>query len=504
VQQLQLEVERLQAAIGQMQAEALRDREESRAENLRLKQELQKLKESKDPSDTSAVVEASGSGQIAQPGQSEPASRNPASQNDDEQRIAKLEEDQQLLSAKIDDQYQTKVESASKHRVKLSGIVLLNLFNNNGNVDHFEIPGIALPTTSSLTGGNTGGSLGGTLRQSQLGLEIFGPSLAGAKTRANFVADFLGDFPDTLNGFSAGTLRLRTGTVRLDWENTSVIGGQDNLFFVPVYPTSYASLGIPALSYAGNLWAWAPQLRVEHNFAASERDSITVAGGILDPLTGELPTNEFLRAPGAGESSRRPGFGGRVAWTRQVFGQPLTIGAGGYYDEQSWTPNHQFNGWAGTTDWNIPLGKLVDLSGTFYRGEAIGGFSAGAGRTVLVNGPLGDPATIVRPAQSMGGWSQFKIKPWTQLEFNVAGGQDGVPAHQVRGFTFTPFSAQGSPLVSYFPGNLTRNRSGFVNFIYRPRSNLLFSAEFRTLRTFTIEGRSDRANQINLIMGVFF
>jgi len=65
----------------------------------------------------------------------------------------------------------------------------------------------------------------------------------------------------------------------------------------------------------------------------------------------------------------------------------------------------------------------------------------------------------------------------------------------VRGFTSAP---------GYFAANLTRNRSEFANFIYRPRSNLLFSTEFRALRTFAVDGSSQRANQLNLIMGVLF
>ena len=47
---------------------------------------------------------------------------------------------QQLLSGKIDEQYQTKLESASKYRVRFSGIVLFNLFSNNGSVDNLDVP----------------------------------------------------------------------------------------------------------------------------------------------------------------------------------------------------------------------------------------------------------------------------------------------------------------------------------------------------------------------------
>jgi hypothetical protein len=91
----------------------------------------------------------------------------------------------------------------------------------------------------------------------------------------------------------------------------------------------------------------------------------------------------------------------------------------------------------------------------------------------------------------------LKFKPAAKFEINTAAGQDGADAGDIR--AFNPSLAPG-----YFAANITRNRSEFVNFIYRPRSNLLFSTEFRTLRTFMVEGNSLRANQLNLIMGMFF
>jgi hypothetical protein len=48
-----------------------------------------------------------------------------------------------------------------------------------------------------------------------------------------------------------------------------------------------------------------------------------------------------------------------------------------------------------------------------------------------------------------------------------------------------------------------QNRSWLTNFIYRPRSNLLFSAEYRRLRTAQSLG-DNTAEQINLMMGVLF
>jgi hypothetical protein len=493
IRQLQQQVQQLQAAMQAMQEEAGR----YRAETGQLRRELQATRLQLEalrggPADVAYRTPLTAGAQETEKSQTESSS---ADSKTVDERITRLEEDQQLLSAKVEDQYQTKVESGSKYRVKLSGMLLMNLFSNQGFTDHLEIPGVALPATDSLTGGNTGGSFGATFRQSQFGLEVYGPTFAGAKTSGHFMADFFGEFPETVNGSASGSFRIRTGAVRLDWSHTSLVAGIDGIFFSPLYPTSFASLAIPALTYSGNLYGWTPQVRIEHRWTSSEHSTITLSAGILDPLTGETPPNEFLRIPGAGESSRQPAYATRLAWSQRVFGRNLTLGAGAYYSRENWGFNRNINGWAANTDWIVPLGQYFTLSGKFYTGRAIGGLGAGIGRSVVFNGSLTDPATIVRGLPSTGGWAQLGFKPLPKLEFNAAAGQDNVTSADVRGFTQT---------TGYFDADLNRNRSEFVNFIYRPRSNLLFSTEFRTLRTFSVTGSSSRANQLNLIMGVLF
>src|SRR6202521_1111734 len=60
-------------------------------------------------------------------------------------RAARSEEDQQLIDGKLNDLYQTKVESGSKYRLRLSGIVLLNMYDNHGTVENQDYPGVAEP-----------------------------------------------------------------------------------------------------------------------------------------------------------------------------------------------------------------------------------------------------------------------------------------------------------------------------------------------------------------------
>ena len=183
---------------------------------------------------------------------------------------ATIEEEYELLSEKVDDQYQTKVEGASKYRMRISGIVLMNLFSNQGTVNNIDLPMLAFPRQP----GGSGGSFGATLRQSEIGFEVFGPRVAGARTKADLQLDLAGGFPSAPNGIDSGLMRLRTATMRMDWENTSLVVGQDALFISPNSPTSFATLAVPALSYAGNLWSWVPQVRVEHRVALSDTSSL--------------------------------------------------------------------------------------------------------------------------------------------------------------------------------------------------------------------------------------
>jgi hypothetical protein len=114
----------------------------------------------------------------------------------------------------------------------------------------------------------------------------------------------------------------------------------------------------------------------------------------------------------------------------------------------------------------------------------------------VFNGALTDPNTQVRGLNSSGGWAQVKFRETEKLEWNGALGQDDSFAGDLRLF---PLSTQ-----SYFDPSLARNRSAFLNFIYRPRSDLLFSVEYRRLQTISVSGNSETAGHINVSMGVLF
>ncbi len=415
-----------------------------------------------------------------------------SSQPGGDDRLDALEENLELTNQKIAEQSQTKVESGSKYRLRLSGILLLNLFSNQGGVENQELPEFA--TGHEL--GESNSTFGGSLRQSEISLQTFGPDIAGAHTSADLRFDFAGGTPSTANGTAMGIVRLRTATARFDWTNTSIVAGQDRMFFLPVGPTSVVSLASPALSYSGNLWAWSPQVRVEHRVALSEHSNITVQAGILDSVSGEDAEPSFDREPSRGEQSGQPAYAARLALSERVFGQQLIAGLGGYYGRQNWE-GRTIGGWIGSADLTLPLGNRFEFSGDFYRGRAVGGFGGAIGQTIFFKNGLNNAALSPAGLDSMGGWIQLKYKATNKFQVDAALGDDNPFASELR-----LTRANNIPSSEFVP---SRNLSPFFNFIYQPRSAIVFSGEYRYLKTSGLDSHiPNTANLLNFAIGYIF
>jgi hypothetical protein len=476
LQQMQEQIQQLQTQVTNLRAEQQSERAASdklRNELTAARSQMEALKTPAQPRGAQAIDEQPSAGATA------------------EERVNKLEETQQLADAKIRDLSQTRVESGSKYRVRFSGIALFNMFDNRGSVDNADFPQLAVP--AGLASGNS--SVGGSVRQSQIEVQAFGPTIGGARTSADVYFDFAGGFPDAANGASFGIMRLRTGVIRFDWRETSLVAGQDTLFFAPLSPTSLATLATPALAYSGNLWSWTPQIRLEHKFVLSDSKTVVVQGGILDSLSGDKPPSTFDRYASWGERSGQPSYAVRLAWNQAVGSQTLTLGASGYYGRQAWGFVRSVDSWAGMLDAKVPLSNKFEFTSQFYRGRGIGGLGGGIGQTAVWSGSFADPATQIYGLDSIGGWAQLKFAATSKLQFNGAFGLDNPFATQLRTFGAT---SAGYP----FP--LAKNESGLLNFIYQPRSDIVFSMEYRRLKTFTLDSRVNAANIASLSLGYLF
>ena len=404
------------------------------------------------------------------------------------------QDDWELLNSKVEEQRQTKVESASKFRVKLDGLALFNAFNTTGQVDNLDLPTVAVPAVAGFSQTGTGASV----RQSAIGLTAFGPVIFGAHTSADLHMDFYGGLPAGYASTSSGVAHLRLARIRFDWENTSAIAGLDYPFFSPNLPTSYMSLAIPAFATAGNLWAWTPTIRIEQRFSGA-LSPLKLEAGLLDPSAQiNNASNTDLRFPNASESSRQPTYAVRLSANHKSEERTLSIGVSGVYSAQRYYQGYDVPGWAGIADWKFPLLPRTELSGQFFTGKGIDGFGG------IPLSPYPPQNAVVYNAFTsrfladigvIGGWSQIKFKINARNEFNAAAGTGGRNSQRLR--EIPAYAAFGNLLPA-------RNQSFFVNYIFRPRSDLLFSTEYRRFRTYEVFGGPDTAGQVGLAVGFLF
>lgn len=401
--------------------------------------------------------------------------------------LAALAQDLELLAAKVDDQEQTKVESGSKYHVRLSGLVLFSAGYAHGAVNSLDLP---LTAMTPAAGESSGGIVAG-VRQSFITVSVFGPTVGGARTSGSVAFDFFGGFPGTGDGVTAAHGRLRTASLALDWAHTSLTAGQEAPFFSPLNPTTIASVAYPGFSSAGNIWSWTPQIALTHRVAAGDDRLLALQAGVLDPLTGEAPASEYARTPTAGERSRRPAIAARVA-LEQAGDHEQTWGIGVYQSSQNWGFSRTVNAWAVTADAHLVAGTRLQFNGEAYRGQGIAGLGAGTAPAVAFNGDPQVATTAVRVVESAGGWVEAQLNLNTRVHLIAGVGGDRADGTALPWLRAVDATAPKS------------NRAVSGALMVRPRSNLVFSLEYRRLLTDGLDDVKRRAHVVTLGGGILF
>jgi len=372
IRQLREQVRELRAAVDGMRS----DWQQSRAETSELRRALDEVRSGAAPRDAvlrNAVASSATTLSNVLPN-NPPQDQQPGLQPEDRksgERAATLEEEYQLLSGKVDDQYQTKVESASKYRLRVSGIVLMNLFSNQGVVDNIDFPMYAYARPAGDSGGASARpcdspNSGLRLSANRRGREDEGGFAARPRRRISFRSERSRLGVDAVaNGHDADGLDRHFGCCR---------AGCDLLLANFANVVCFA--GDPGSLWRGKPVGLGSADTVEHRVGLGEQSSLLLQGGILDPLTGEAPYSGYSRLAGPGEESRQPAYAARIAWTHGVDGQPLRLGVGGYYNRQDYGYGQNVDAWAAMTDIELPLGSQFSLSGKLYRGKGLVGSTA--------------------------------------------------------------------------------------------------------------------------------
>lgn len=401
--------------------------------------------------------------------------------------VQQLKEQSDVLQSEVKQHDQTKIETMSKYPVRISGMLLFSSLLNSGTVDSIDLPILALPRQMD----QVQGSLSATARQTILGIDAIGPRLWGAHSFADLSVDFFGGIPYADYTTSSGLLRLRTAHASLDWSRRSLTAEVDMPLISPLNPTSFLSMGEPALAWSGNLWTWSPQLEYKETTAFAG-GKLGMELGLIDVAAPGPPMSNGLRLPSPSEQSREPGYETRISYSFPLGDHPLEVGTSGYYSRQAYSYGHHIDAWAATADWKIPFTRFLELSGEFYRGRAIGGLGGGTFKDYVPYGTYQIPNGL----NAEGGWGQFKIKLTHSLEANFAIGQDNAFADDLR------YSDVPTEPNNY--ANLARNRTAFGNVIFRPKTYLMFSAEYRNIYSWPIAGQADSNQSMGLAAGYLF
>ncbi len=413
--------------------------------------------------------------------------------------IEEIRERQAIQETQIAVHEQTKVESASKYPVKVTGLLLFNGFVNTKQVDLASTPTVAGPGA---------GSVGATVRQTVLGLDAAGPHLFGARSYGDLRVDFDGN-PEASNSFTgysgysngnATLLRIRTAHAGLEWQDTEAYFRLDRPILSPDAPTSLTAVAEPALAWSGNLWTWNPQVGVTRDIGISEARRLRLQGALIDvgdaPVSAAATAGAVLGSPPTyAEQSRRPGGEARVAWIGSKGDEGSHLGVGGYLAPHLSPLNRRFYAWAGTLDAKLLLPGRLELTGSFYRGAALGGLGGGAYKDFGFRGSADSGVYYFRPLDDAGGWAQLKRRINERFEANAAFGLDNAFARELR-----PYAVPDG--TSY--QNLARNRTYTGNVLYSPSAYLLFSFEYRYLQSSLVVGSPAASNVIGLGAGYKF
>ena len=335
-------------------------------------------------------------------------------QSESAARTQALQDRAEVTAQQVKDQAQTKVEASQRFPISLTGMFLFDSFLFTGPPD---------PEYGYLSGYTAGTpSAGATLAQSIIGLDFRGPQLpGGGKMHGSLSMDFYSQS----GGY--GLFRLRRGVLSFDWARRTLTVGQDKPLISPLEPTSFARVGVPPLSGAGNLWLWLPQIRYEERVPFSTHTQGTFQAAVIE--TNESYVAPYLPPKAPGETAR-PGLEARFEiahrWNEE---SRFAVGIGAHASTTHLLGNSIPSRVISADLLYKPIQKL-QISGTIFRGEnfaSLGGEPPGV--TILKNG-------AVIPIHGSAGWMQVAVPITSRLTFDVYAGRQVNDAKDLNSYAF--------------------------------------------------------------------
>ncbi|HLK48439.1 MAG TPA: hypothetical protein VKT49_09905 [Bryobacteraceae bacterium] len=371
-----------------------------------------------------------------------------------------------LQERRIEEQAQSKVEASQKFPIRLTGMALFNAFADSKQSGGVDYPVVAAPQGP--------GHAGATVRQSILGLEYRGPkAFWGGTVHGSVYMDFFSGTPP-LNQ----TMRLRTGSIEIDWASRSLMAGIEKPIFNPREPSSLAQVGVSPLTGAGNLWLWLPQVRVEQDIAFASQTGVRAQLGVVQ--TREVGPYAGSSVPAGNIEASRPGLEGRFEFYHK-FGEERRLEvAPGFHVSTTHASGFSVPSQVFSLDWFINPSPRFEFTGAFYHGKNVAFLGAGYRQGF---GLYQNEADAVR---SQGGWGQFTFHLLPRLDLHLLSGQQ---------------DDRNSDLVA---GNIAKNLFFGSNLYFRLAPNVILSPEISQVRTVYLGQATRLNNHYDLALGYLF
>jgi hypothetical protein len=310
----------------------------------------------------------------------------------------------ELLRAQVAEHAQTKVESASRLPLRLSGSIVSSTFFNSGNPNWLDLPNVIRPRIGDDR------SFSSTLRQSRIGLDASGVAVGSWRGSGTLVFDFFGGIPAFQTGQVMGLPRLLYAIARLDRERFSLAAGQDDAIVAPRSPSSLTGFSFPALFRSGNLYLRVPQVRAEGRLAAGGQTTLRLVGGVAAPVAGDFTSELYTFVPPAlaGERSGRPAVQGRaVLESGADSGRRFAVGVSGHHSAPEFQPPG--DSWIAAIDFDAQFGA-VGVAGEAFVADRAAAFGAGVGQQ----------------AETRGGWVEVRVAPGDRWFVVTGAGADSL------------------------------------------------------------------------------
>jgi hypothetical protein len=359
------------------------------------------------------------------------------SQPPDEERL-------EVAEQQVRDLAQSRVETDHRDPIQLTGMLLFNGFHN-GRDGASEYP-----VAAALTSGQSDD--GATIRQTILGLKFQAPEkIAGIEISGSAYMDFFEGTGTSLNQL----MRLRVASIDFAWNNTTFTVAQDKPIMSPREPDSLAQVGVSPLTWAGNLWLWQPQARIEQRFHFGETAGLRAQIGVYQTAERNNVPSEYT----ATANGSRPALEGRFVFWKQSSSESRFEIAPGFHVSETHVAGVSIPSRIATIDWQAPLVRKLILTGELFHGENLGVVGG------LQQGVVENSWNVFHAVRGSGGWAQLKYLATSRLTFDLFGGQEDDLNRDLA------------------PGGIVKNQTYGANAIYRIMSNVLASFEWSYLQT---------------------